>query len=106
MVNDRMRKKIREKKAEIMQLLRFEGTQSSMERAMKLTLERVELVKKLDIRSKLVIELINVFILASKFKRRGIPGPDPEIYKEEALHYARMFGEEMMNVYNQCINMK
>ena len=98
-----MRVEIREKKAEIQQLLRLEGTQSSIERAMKLALERLELVKKLDIRFKFVTELINVYNGASMAKRIGIPGPDPEIYKEEALQYARMFGDNMMDVYNECI---
>lgn len=40
---------------------------------MKLALERVE---KLGIRAMFVIERIGI----------PVPGPDPEIYKEEALH--------------------
>ena len=72
-------------------------------RAMMLTVERWELVKKLDSRLSFVSELLQVYLLASDYKKLGISVPDPNIFKREALDYAKKYGDVKMNEYTRGI---
>ena len=76
------------------------GGGSPENRAMMLTLERLELVKKLDYRMSIVLELLQVYKLASESKMLGMSAPDPNIFKVEALDYARKYGDVKLNEYN------
>ena len=97
--NERLRAEINEKFAEMENLLCCGGG-SPENRAMMLTLERLELVKKLDYRMSIVLELLQVYKLASESKMLGMSAPDPNIFKVEALDYARKYGDVKLNEYN------
>ena len=71
-----------------------------LKRVVKLTLESLNLVRKLDIRQRFVMELLTAFKLTSMAKMRGIPAPDPNVFKREALDHAKMYGDAEMNIYN------
>ena len=102
--NERMRKEIRGKILEYGQLMKSslsgQGGKMKLKRVIKLNQERLNLVKKLDIRHRFVLELLNAFNLTSKAKMRGIPTPDPNVFKREALDHAKMYGDAEMNIYN------
>ena len=95
--NERKRTDIREKSVKIRLLLK-PGLRSPMESAMKLCQKILELIKDLDIRSMIVIELTNTACIASKAKMMGISVPDPNMFRQEALEYAKKFGDLQMNL--------
>ena len=120
---ERMREEIREKKEEIERLLGCEGFQKNqplvplsfrisasasrkaVKKAMKLAQERVKLIQKLDIRELFVQEMINFYGFAKMARRMDISCEnDPEIFKKEALKYAKLFGDELLYYYNRCAN--
>ena len=82
--NERMRKEIGEKRVKIAALMGV----LDFRRAMKVSLEILELVKKLDIRLQFLKELLTVFMSASTIKKLKLAEPDPEIFKNAALEYA------------------
>ena len=61
-----------------------------LKKAMKLAQKKTNLVQKLNIRSMFVTEMINFFFLASNAQMMGITAPDPNIFKSEALKYAKI----------------
>ena len=106
--NERMRAEIMKKKVEFAQLkkngLSSKMSKMKLKRVVKLTLESLNLVRKLDIRQRFVMELLTAFKLTSMAKMRGIPAPDPNVFEREALDHAKMYGDAEMNIYNSnCI---
>ena len=93
--NDRMRADMKEMDVEIRQLLTAcEESHAvpwrELKKAMKLAQKKTNLVQKLNIRSMFVTEMINFFFLASNAQMMGITAPDPNIFKSEALKYAKI----------------
>ena len=100
--NERMRAEIREKSAEIRELLSCQGSLSrrSTEKLMSLALEKLDLVEKLNIRLMFVTEMVNVYVAASRAQKMGITAPDPNIFRQKALDYAKKCGECSLNYCN------
>ena len=96
--NDGARLEIREKNVEIRRLLTREGSgpvpRKKMRKAMKLANERVNLVKELNLRAEFVTEMAEFYLAATNAREMGIPTKveDPDIFKQEAIKYAKMFG--------------
>ena len=102
--NEKLRAEIWEKHANIGQLLSGESSVSrkSMKRAMKLSGDRMTLVKKLDIRAAFVGEMINFHRAAIRAKMLGISvHPEPNVLRQEALKWARICGDSAMQVFLQ-----
>ena len=70
---------------------------------MKLAQERLKLIQKLNLREIFVIEMLHFYSAASQAKRYDISAPDPDIFKQEALKYAKMFGDTSLNFYNNFL---
>ena len=47
-----------------------------------------------------VPEMVNVYVAASRAKKMGITGPDPNIFRQKALDYAKKCGECSLNYCN------
>ena len=106
--NDRMRTEIRETEVEIVQLMRSEGSprRPIVKKAMKLTQRKTNLVKNLNIRDRFVAEMVTSCRFAVEAKRLGISCKnDPEIFKQEAFKYAKMFGDFYICSYNYALPM-
>ena len=92
--NERMRADIRKKIIEIEKLrFGFPPPRRSVKKSMKLAQERLKLIQKLNLREIFVIEMLHFYSAASQAKRYDISAPDPDIFKQEALKYAKMFGD-------------
>lgn len=106
--NERMREEIWEKGAEIRQLLPYEGSDPvprTVKKAMKLSQKRMNLVKKLDIRKGFVTGMIDFYKLAVNAREMGIPCEnDPDIFKQEALKYANLFGDIYIYSCSKLLN--
>ena len=105
--NDGMREEIREMKGEISRLLSGVGSDSrkDLKKAMKLKQKQTDLVVKLNIRAGILAAMISFYRAATEAKRTGVPCMnDPDIYKQEALKYAKIFGDNYLHQYNQNIN--
>ena len=103
MENERIREEIRKKMAEGRQHLVNEGSEPrrNMKKVMKLAQRRVKLTQKLNIRILFVGEMINLCQLAVEAKKMNISCEnDPDIFKQEALKYAKMFGDMYIHLYN------
>ena len=102
--NERMRAEIREKGLEIIQLAqREEATRETAVKAMKLTEEKVALVKKLDIRLSLVDELLDACHVASDAQNFGIPAHYLndliKSYHKSAHSYAQLYGDRHLHSF-------
>ena len=107
--NDGMRAEFREIQANIGQLLPREGsdpvTRRSLKKAMKLSQKKTKLIQKLNIYAGFVSAMINFYLAAIMARRMGISCEnDPETFKQEALKYAKMFGDFYLHFYNKHIN--
>ena len=108
--NERMRAEIREKEGEVQLLLTSEGSdpvsRKSVKKAMKLTQQRTNLVQKLKIRSEIVPAMIGSYHAAIHARKLGISPRenDPDIFKQEALKYAKMFGDNHIHLCNKYVN--
>ena len=73
---------------------------------MKLTQQRVNLIKELDLRAEFVCEMIGSYCAAISARRMNISPSenDPDIFKQEALKYAKMFGDCYLHFYNKSVN--
>ena len=72
---------------------------------MKLAQRRVKLIKKLNIRAEIITEMIDFYRLAVMARRMNISCEnDPDIFKQEALKYAKMFGDNYIHFYNKSVN--
>ena len=105
--NDGIRAEIREKTEEIIQLTSSESSFSrrAVKKAMKLFQRRVKLLQKLNIRTWFVAAMINFYQVAVRARMMGIHCEnDPNVFKQEALKYARMFGDYYLHFYNNYSN--
>ena len=80
------------------------GLRKSMKKAMKLSNQRMELIKELNIRALFVTEMLEFCIAATNAKMMGITVTDPVIFKDEACKYAKMFGDCFIHGYNTFLN--
>ena len=103
---DGMRAEIREKRAEIVELMRVEPVpRRNMKKAMKLSQRTVKLLQQLGLRAVLVAAMIEFYDAAVRAREMDISCEnEPEIFKQEALKYAQMFGDSKMHYYNKCFN--
>ena len=76
----------------------------STKKAMKLSNQRMELIKELNIRALFVTEMLEFYLAATNAKILGINAPDPVIFKDEARKYAKMFGDCFIHDYNTFLN--
>ena len=108
---ERMRAEIWEISAEIRTLLRPEGSdplppRRNLKKAMKMSQRKTKLIQKLGLRGEFVAAMGN-FYDASTLARRmdiSIIEKDSDIFKEEALKYAKMFGDRYIYFINKYIN--
>ena len=101
--NERMRKVAEEKMDEIMQLLDCGESISrkSMKKVLKLSQQRVDLTKELGLRTGFVGTMVLFYKMALLAGTMDIPCVnDPEIYRQEALKYAKIFGDNYIHLYN------
>ena len=99
--NEKMRADLRKKTGEIpsLALQLLTGAPASlprrfMKKALKLSQQRLTLVKKLDLQAQYVYELMNFYHVALDGKRMGISSEeDPDVYKDNALKYAKLYGD-------------
>lgn len=82
-----------------------------MKKALTLSNERMELIKNLNIRALYVTEMLEFYMAATTAKMIGISVygndgniTDPDIFKEEARKYARMYGDCFVHGYNSFFN--
>ena len=102
--NERMRAEIREKGEEGNQLVGRLGSEpvprKSVKKAMKLSQQRTKLIQKLSIWAGVVSAMIEFYRAAKVARRMGIPCEnDPETFKQEALKYAKLFGDDYLQFY-------
>ena len=107
--NDRMRAEIREKMVDARQLLNCMGSDQpsrrSMKKVLKLVQQRVKLILKLNIRTGIVGDMLDYYNLAVQARGMDISCEnDPDIYKQEALKYAKIFGDRYIYMYNKTVN--
>ena len=107
--NEKIRAEIREKQEKSLQLLRVEGSaeikRKSIKKAMKLENQRVNLIKNLNLRAEFVGGMITFYQAAKGAREMGITCEnDPDIYKQEALKYAKIFGDNFIYIYNKLCN--
>ena len=104
--NERMRTEIREKQEEVGKLMACEGSDQkrSLKKAMKLAQLVTNLTQKLNIRAAVVPKMIEFYHIAFEARRMGIPCKnEPDIYKQEAFKYAKMFGDFYLHYYNKHV---
>ena len=103
--NESMRTEIAEVEAEIIQLTTpLESvTRRDGKKFMKLANWRMKLIQELNLRDWFVGVMIQ-FYQGSAWARgmdSPIPGNDPEVFKQEALRYARMCGDHPLHICNK-----
>ena len=102
--NERIRGEIRKMINEINKLrVGFAPPRRSVKKSMKLAQERLNLIQKLNLREIIVNEMLHFYSAASQAKRYEISAPDPDIFKQEALKYAKMYGDSSLKVYNNFL---
>ena len=75
-----------------------------MKKAMKLTQKRTKLVQKLNLPAAFMSEMIQFYLFALLARSMGISCEnDPDIFKQEALKYAKMCGDSYIHFYNTNI---
>ena len=105
--NEKMRTEIKEKETEIEQLLMCGEShpvsrRSNMKKVLKLFQKKTNMVKNLNLRTEFVTAMIEFYRAAIKAKSMKISCKnDPDIYKQEALKYAKMFGDIHLHLYNK-----
>ena len=102
--NEKTREEIREKGAEMEEL--SVDSRRAVKKAMKLAQRMVKLLKKLDLRGVFVSAMMSFYHLAVLARRMNISilENDPEVFKQEALKYAKMFGDNYLHFYNKSVN--
>ena len=101
--NEKLRAEIREFGEEIDELLAYDVSleRRSMKRAMKLAQKKTNIVQRLQIRVDYFTEMVVFFFAATRARAMGVSAPDPDIYKREALKFAKMFGDRHIYFYNR-----
>ena len=107
--NERMRAEIRETGAETHQLIRRVGfdpvPRKDVKKAMKLAQRFVKLIQTLNLREGFVSGMLGFYHFAIKARSMNISCEnDPDIYKQEALKYAKMFGDDYIHFYKKSFN--
>ena len=88
------------------QLLNDDGSLPASRRELKkimiLAQQELELVKKLNLRITFVTSMLRFYCCAVEAKKMNIEiKNDPEVFKEEAFKYAKMFGDSDIHFYNK-----
>ena len=107
-INEGIRVEIRQITEERSRLMRPQGSSSgpsrkNMKKSMKLSQQKVNLLQKLDLRALFVTAMIN-FYAQSKMGRDNYDIPsknDPEVFKMEALKYAKMYGDCFIHIFHR-----
>ena len=102
--NESTRAEIRKKIIEIEKLRVGFAPRRSVKKSMRLAQDRLNLIKKLDLREMFVVEMLHFYSAACQAKRYEISAPDPDVFKQEALKYAKMFGDASLSWYNNFLN--
>ena len=108
--NERIREDIREKEAEVIQLMSSEGSDQvprrNVKKAMKFSQQRVKLVQKLGLLAEVAEAMIHFYLAATRARRMNISilANDPDVFRDEALKYAKMYGDRHIHFYNKYIN--
>ena len=107
--NEKIREEYWEKNEEINHLMSMERSDPRMRKAlkkvMKLAQRTVKLVKTLNLRAWFVTAMIGFYHAATLAGKMEIPcDNDPEVFRQEALKYARMFGDNYIHLYNKSFN--
>ena len=72
---------------------------------MKMAQRRAKLMQSLNIRASFVSAMIEFSLIATEARRMNISCEnDPEVFKREALKYAKMFGDKYLHYYNQSFS--
>jgi len=110
--NERTRAEIREKRRETEAIMKIEykkklrnRSPGSVRKAIKLSQDVVELVKKLGLLEELPYQLLEISYPIAKTAKftMGLRGaPDPQIFKREALEYCKNHGDVSMWRYNNA----
>ena len=94
--NEHLRTKLRETLAK-------QGEGDSR-RTLKLAQKATNLVQKLNLRALYMSKMLQAYILAIMAKRTGISCEnDPDVFKEEALKYAKILGDNYLYFYNTTL---
>ena len=73
-------------------------------KAMKSAQKRTKLLQKLNLRAFYMSEMLKFYGLAFLAKREGIPCEnEPDVFKQEALKYAKILGDDYLHFYNTTI---
>ena len=105
--NERTRAEFRETAEELTQRLRYlrsdQVPRRDVKKAMKLSQQKTKLIQKLSLRSEFVCAMINFYRAATRAREMDISilENDPDIFKQEALKYAKMFGDNYIHKYNK-----
>ena len=79
-------------------------TGGSDKKVMKLAQKRTKLLQKLSLRALYMSEMLKFYVFAVMAKKRGIPCEnEPEVFKQEALKYAKILGDDYLHFYNTRI---
>merc|ERR1711974_286044 len=101
--NERIRAEIREEEAVA---LVKKSRPLDVRRALKLSQDLLDLVRKLNLQPQIALCLVYRALPAALHARKtGLRGPDPRSVKEEALEYSNKFGASMMYTYNKMYEM-
>lgn len=100
--NERIRVKLRQKKDGMDQLLA--SNLGDLKKLMKLAHQRVNMMKKLNLRTGYVGAMICFYKLSVQARSMNIPcAREPDTYKQEAWKYAEMFGDRTIHVYKSIL---
>ena len=73
-----------------------------VKKGMKLSQRRTKLVTKLNLRAGFMYVMVQSYHLSVAARRLGISCEnDPEVFKQEALKYAKMCGDSFLHFYNK-----
>ena len=102
-VDERIRLEIREKTTEIEVLmpLHQDPARNSLKKVMMSHQRKMDLVQELDLSMVYFGELLISSEIAVYAKKCGVPAPDPEICKQEALEFAKKCGDVTMYIFNK-----
>ena len=107
--NERIRAEIREKTEKIEQLIRVGASnlvpRSHVKKTMKSSQQLVKLTQKLNIRAGVVPAMIDFYHFALMARGMNIACEnEPDTFKQEALKYAKMFGDDHIYLCYKCFN--
>ena len=105
---DRMRAELREKKEEVFQLITpgvsdsEETKKEAVKKALFSAKKRTKRVLKLNLRAMIMSEMLLAYELAKRAESMDLSTweSDPEVFKQAALKYAKIFGDDYLHFYN------